>query len=309
LLDVLPGVAAVLGGLALIVSARRASGVAGGWLALMGGVWFLLGPSISLFWSHATGGPLHSGIGTPLGGNDRAAVEFIGFFYGLGALITGFSALAIGRFASRPGLVDEPTSAPVTTPESESESLTRRQDAETQTQEPRAGHVPHRCQAGQSRKRVRSLPRRALIRHVVAGTLAGGFRSSTSEAMLGILREISTDYLANTSRPGRGGLSAGESSPWDPARFRARRRCGQAPRHPPARRPKTPAFEGKPCGRWARYSQSWQPHAAASERPAWPVRTARPEVFAHPGLRIRASRAPRRPWRGSQSRRLAARQK
>ena len=137
-LDVLPGVAAVLGGLALIVSARRASGVAGGWLALMGGVWFLLGPSISLFWSHATGGPPHSGIGTPLGGNDRAAVEFIGFFYGLGALITGFSALAIGRFASPPGLVDEPTSAPVTTPESESESLTRRQDVETQTQEPRA---------------------------------------------------------------------------------------------------------------------------------------------------------------------------
>jgi hypothetical protein len=123
-LDVLPGAAAVLGGLALIVSERRARGFAGGWLALMGGMWFLIGPSISLFWSHATKGLLPSGIGTPLGGHDRAAVEFIGFFYGLGALITAFSALAIGRFASRPAVVDEPTNAPETTPQGESESLT-----------------------------------------------------------------------------------------------------------------------------------------------------------------------------------------
>jgi hypothetical protein len=134
-LDILPGVAAALGGLALIVSERRARGVAGGWLALMGGVWFLLGPSISLLWSHATGGPLHSGIGSPLGGHDRAALEFIGVFYGLGALITAFSALAIGRFASRPGVVDRPPNAPVSAPQSESESPIRRQDAGSQPQQ------------------------------------------------------------------------------------------------------------------------------------------------------------------------------
>ena len=134
-LDILPGVAAVLGGLALIVSERRARGVTGGWLALMGGVWFLLGPSISLLWSHATGGPLHSGIGTPLGGHDRAALEFIGFFYGLGALITAFSALAIGRFASRPGVVDRPANAPVSTLQSESEPPIRHQDAGSQPQQ------------------------------------------------------------------------------------------------------------------------------------------------------------------------------
>lgn len=104
----------------------------------MGGVWFLLGPSISLFWSHATGGPLYSGIGIPLGGHDRAALEFIGFFYGLGALITAFSALAIGRFASRPGVVDRPANAPMSTPQSESESPIRRQDAGNQPQQDRA---------------------------------------------------------------------------------------------------------------------------------------------------------------------------
>ena len=44
---------------------------------------------------------------------------------------------------------------------------------------------------------VCSLGARAPLRRVVAATLAGGSRSLATEAMLGILREISTDYLAN----------------------------------------------------------------------------------------------------------------
>ena len=122
--------------------------------------------------------------------------------------------------------------------------------------------MPHRCQAGQSRKRVRSLPRRALIRHVVAGTLAGGFRSSTSEAMLGILREISTDYLANTSRPGRGGLSAGESSPWDPARFRARRTLRAGATTPAGEEAQDPSV----CGKALRTLGALLPELAATRR-------------------------------------------
>lgn len=107
-LDILPAAAAVLGGLTMIASARRGSGVLGSWLALMGGAWLLLGPSASLLWSHAAPGTLQSGIGAPLGGHDRAAIEMIGFFYGAGGLITMLSAFAVGRFALARPIADRP---------------------------------------------------------------------------------------------------------------------------------------------------------------------------------------------------------
>lgn len=98
-LNILPAVAVVLGGLMMIGAVRRASGVFGSWLALVGGVWLLLGPSVSLFWGHTAPGVLQSGIGTPLGGHYRTAAEMIGAFYGVGALITMIAAFALGRFA------------------------------------------------------------------------------------------------------------------------------------------------------------------------------------------------------------------
>jgi hypothetical protein len=110
-LEILPGAAVVLGGLILIASARRASGVLGGWLALAGGIWFIVGPSISLVWGTPVGGLLHSGVGAPIGGHDRAAAEAIGMFYGLGILITALAVFAIARFVSRPALA-EPGVAP-----------------------------------------------------------------------------------------------------------------------------------------------------------------------------------------------------
>ena len=122
--------------------------------------------------------------------------------------------------------------------------------------------MPHRCQAGQSRKRVRSLPRRALIRHVVAGTLAGGFRSSTSEAMLGILREISTDYLAKHQPPW----------PWRPERWRKLAMGpGPVPGAPPPRAgATTPAGEEAQdpsvCGKALRTLGALLPELAATRR-------------------------------------------
>jgi hypothetical protein len=117
-LDILPAVAAVLGGLTMIAAGRRSSGVFGSWLALVGGLWLLVGPSVSLLWGHTGPGVLQSGIGAPLGGHDRAAVEMIGFFYGAGALITMLSAFAVGRFAlaaplavGRAGAGQEPAAA------------------------------------------------------------------------------------------------------------------------------------------------------------------------------------------------------
>jgi hypothetical protein len=120
-LEILPGAAVGLGGLILIVSARRTSGVVGGWLALAGGVWFIVGPPISLVWATPAGDLLHSGVGAPIGGHDRAAAEAIGMFYGLGVLITAISAYAIARFATRPALAEPsvpqaPRRAPATEP-------------------------------------------------------------------------------------------------------------------------------------------------------------------------------------------------
>jgi hypothetical protein len=102
-LDILPGAVAVLGGLALLTSSRRASGVLGGWLAVAAGVWFAIGPSVSLLW-HAAGNP----IGAPTGGHVRQAVELLGYFYALGVLIVAFAAFATGRFVSRPRVAEEP---------------------------------------------------------------------------------------------------------------------------------------------------------------------------------------------------------
>lgn len=48
---------------------------------------------------------------------------------------------------------------------------------------------------------VRSLAGRAPFRRVVAATLSGALRSQATDAMLGILQEISADYLANNQPP------------------------------------------------------------------------------------------------------------
>jgi hypothetical protein len=102
-LDIVPGVVAVLGGLLLLSSSRRTSGVLGGWLALAGGTWFAIGPSVSLLW-HRAGNP----IGPPTGGHVRQAAEWVGYFHGLGVLIAALAAFAMGRFVSRPRVAEEP---------------------------------------------------------------------------------------------------------------------------------------------------------------------------------------------------------
>ena len=45
-LDILPGAVALLGGVLLIVAATRIAGVVGGWLALLAGAWYALGPAV-----------------------------------------------------------------------------------------------------------------------------------------------------------------------------------------------------------------------------------------------------------------------
>src|SRR5690348_140366 len=62
-LCIIPGAVAVIGGLILIGGASRPAGILGGWLALVAGAWFAVGPAISLTWEHG-----HGPIGAPLFG-------------------------------------------------------------------------------------------------------------------------------------------------------------------------------------------------------------------------------------------------
>ena len=94
-LEILPGAAAVLGGLVVLVSRNRAVAAFGAWLAALAGIWFVVGGGVSTLWT-ASGA---SEAGTPVGGTLARAVEDVGFFAGLGAVIVFLAALALGRFA------------------------------------------------------------------------------------------------------------------------------------------------------------------------------------------------------------------
>ena len=105
-LSILPAAVAVVGGLMMIFASRRPSGALGAWLGIAAGVWLIVGPSLSLLWQ------TRAGIGTPLGGIHRHAIEWVGCFYGVGAAIVGFAAFAAGRFWSRPHVAEEQESIP-----------------------------------------------------------------------------------------------------------------------------------------------------------------------------------------------------
>jgi hypothetical protein len=90
-LNVLPGAVAVLGGLILMGGGPRVSGRFGALLALAAGIWFIVGPDVSMLWNHG-----HSQAGTPYGTNTfKRFLEMLTFHSGLGALITTFAAYSI----------------------------------------------------------------------------------------------------------------------------------------------------------------------------------------------------------------------
>jgi hypothetical protein len=93
-LNVLPALAAGLGGLIVLASANRAFAVFGAWLATLGGAWFIVGPTVSALWK-ATG---VSATGAPIGDEAKQVAEQLAFFTGIGALVLFFGALALGRF-------------------------------------------------------------------------------------------------------------------------------------------------------------------------------------------------------------------
>jgi hypothetical protein len=92
-LEVLPGAAAFLGGLLLLVSASRLTTSLGGWLGVASGAWLIVGPPLA--------GVLNLNLGTPDPASSEGvqALEALLFFYGIGAAILFVSAVAIGRLS------------------------------------------------------------------------------------------------------------------------------------------------------------------------------------------------------------------
>lgn len=94
-LEVLPGAVTVLGGLLLLMSRNRATAMLGGWLAVVGGAWFVVG---RLF---AT--PLGLGdLGAPVLTSQTGLMALeLAFFTGLGTLIVAIGAMGLGRLSVR----------------------------------------------------------------------------------------------------------------------------------------------------------------------------------------------------------------
>jgi hypothetical protein len=94
-LEVLPGAVTALGGLLLLVSGNRATAMLGGWLTVLAGAWFVVGRALA--------GPLGIGdVGAPVANVETKRVWLeLTYFYGLGALIVFFGAIALGRLSVR----------------------------------------------------------------------------------------------------------------------------------------------------------------------------------------------------------------
>jgi hypothetical protein len=95
-LQVLPAAVAVIGGVIMVGGVRRASTSFGAMLALAAGLWFIVGPTVSMLWNDGV-----IVVGPAIGAhNITRTLEWLGFFYALGGLITMFSSYALGVMAA-----------------------------------------------------------------------------------------------------------------------------------------------------------------------------------------------------------------
>jgi hypothetical protein len=104
-LEIVPGVAAALGGLILLISAFRPVAMFGAALAAAGGAWFAVGHLLGPVWSSTTTlgvpGSVPSAFnpGQPAGGPLHMVAENLAFFTALGVVIVFLAAVALGRLA------------------------------------------------------------------------------------------------------------------------------------------------------------------------------------------------------------------
>jgi hypothetical protein len=94
-LDILPGALAFIGGALLLVSANRGTTGFGAWLVLVSGIWLVIGLTISGLWGALPG------VGPALGSGTMQSLEYLGYFYGTGAIITALAGIGVGRLSMR----------------------------------------------------------------------------------------------------------------------------------------------------------------------------------------------------------------
>lgn len=102
-LSIVPGAAAVLGGLLIAVTRSRAAGTIGGLLAAVGGAWFVVGAAVVDIVLKRTsitpGTPVPHGTSAVGTTSVWMYLETVGFFVGVGILIIFFGSIAIGRLS------------------------------------------------------------------------------------------------------------------------------------------------------------------------------------------------------------------
>jgi hypothetical protein len=99
--SVLPGAAALAGGLLIVTTRSRLIGIAGGVLAALGGAWFVAGAGVTgylLKQSIDAGVPFGSAVGAT-SYTAKQYLEVLALYPGLGALIIFCGALACGRLS------------------------------------------------------------------------------------------------------------------------------------------------------------------------------------------------------------------
>ncbi len=98
-LEILPGVAALLGGFLLVVSRGRHVALFGAFLGIVSGAWFALGNVVAPLWTTA------APAGVPASATTLTRVaEQIGFFAGLGVVMVLVAAAVAGRLTAVPGV-------------------------------------------------------------------------------------------------------------------------------------------------------------------------------------------------------------
>jgi hypothetical protein len=98
-LDLLPGIAAIIGGSLLLAAGPWPTGRLGALIALIAGVWFVVGPDLSYIWQ--AGGAQ----GVAHGSRVVRALEALGYHTGLGVLIAALAAYALPGFLRAPAPV------------------------------------------------------------------------------------------------------------------------------------------------------------------------------------------------------------
>jgi hypothetical protein len=96
---VIPGAAALLGGLLVVATRNRGVGIAAGVLAALGGGWFIAGGGVVTHVLKKTitaGNPIVSASNSP---DLRIYLETVALLTGVGILILFVGALAVGRFS------------------------------------------------------------------------------------------------------------------------------------------------------------------------------------------------------------------